>query len=273
MTENVVKTTVAIVVSVIVFAAILVPAISAAQKDLTTEHIYVSENPRANLDKLEITDSHVLTWADSTLTIDDVVYPLNADGSYIPFLTENVALYVSGGNLYLGQATQTQISLSSKTLSLIASAGEITYSIDDADAIQTTYTMGYILDNDGKYISGSVDSGKKYFTSNSQVSGYRTDSSTMYVMIDGNSFTNGTHVSDFTIDSHNAEGTDGEIKELDAVRYSGRGLTAFIVLDQVSYITEDNPVAISLLGALPIIVIAGLIVGIAGTLFIRKNGD
>lgn len=259
--------------AIILLGTLLTPIVSDAQNDLRTEHIYTSEGAYAHLDKLEVTDSHVLTWAGGKLTIDDVEYPLWSSGAGVAFLSDNVGLYVSNGNLYIGVSGAAQAALySASTLSLIASAGEITYSINDADAVQTTYTMGYILDNDGKYIT-TDDTTALYYTNNSQISGYRSDGGVLYVMIDGNSFTDGTHVADFTIAGTDVEGTDGNVKTLSSVKFSSKGLSTFVLPEKVSYWTDDNPAAISLLGALPIIVIAGLVVGVVGALFIRKNGD
>lgn len=257
--------------SIILLGALLVPVISDAQTGLKTEHTYTSEGAAAHMDKLEVSDSHTLTWQGGILTVDGVEYPLWTSPVGVAFLTESLGLYVSKGNLYIGQSGQAQAALySASTLSLIASAGQITYSINDADAIQTTYTSGYILSNDGKYITGESTT-NKYYTDSMQVSGYRSDSGVLYIMIDGKSYTDGTNQTNFRVDGTDVEGTDGNVKTLDGVFYSGRGLSAYVIPETVSYWTEDNPAAIALLGALPVLIIAALIVAAVGVIYIRRT--
>lgn len=266
-----VKNIATIIVGVIVACAVAIPVIGAATDSLYIKQGFdnMTEDYQTTLSPINESSSNTLDIASTGITTNNgtIAYWEDTTVANVMLICENI--YVAAyGNGNISVVTADGVTSDVTRFTADISAGEITYSINSADVVTTTYTKGYVADPNGEYVS-CQNTATKYFD-DVKIAQCRYDSG-LRVFIDGTGYNNGVEAN-VTVRSTPVADTDDQVKTLDGLYYtSSRALNSAVVMEKTAYyIHTEEPQLANMISIIPILIITGLIIG-AISVFVRRE--
>ena len=272
MKNNLITTIVMAFVVIVTLGALLVPTITNANTQNDIE--YSNDVGTHLLMGRDDTGSHTLSWTvgESTYTFDGESYTLKSRGDF-PILTDTISVLmtVSSGTPTSLSYVLPETRYTNKSVDLTMSNGTITGTIGTA-TIDLTYNWAYVLDENGDYFGNYGIAGTYYVNGIEDViANYNYG-----VVIDGTATYKGspatlnpvlTPVGNvFTISNDNGLIVTGS----DDVNHN---IGAFLIPKSITYHPKTLDPSMPLLEAIPVLVIAALLVGIVFAIIIRRNDD
>lgn len=247
--------TLAVVVIVVGVCAIPIieDVVKAGMSNVTTFSNDDEDTDQIRLTRFDTFGSYTLDYSSATgkLTVNGQVYTPTNSGLQIAFMTDTIQFRVSSSTSSLVSiATETPFNNAVTSLSLVASAGNITYSIDEGDAVQTTYYNAFIYNPEGGYINVSTP----YFNNINQLAGFRYDSGD-YVYWLGTAYADGAATT-FNVNSTEVADTQGQVRQLENIKYTAsKSLSNVIAPISVDSVIPINPALSGLVLIIPVLMI------------------
>lgn len=279
MKTNILTLAITLTLGVILAGSLLMPVISDAQKEVAEKVTYTNESA----EYLSLSDGDVdITLNSGVLTINDAAYTTSSSDVII-FLSDYFALYNNGTNYYATYLNQNSgvrnvVAVDISVVSNVLTAS-VTY---DNSATQTAEDINlkfsFYVDPNGNYARFTSSAIQPYVTKMSDVvaggSFYTGTNKTYYWYYEGEA---GGYSDDYTYDFNATltlvEGTY-DIYTISNCKMSidNEEFTPYhmIVKKEVSG-TAEKGAAYSLFGAIPIIVIIGLVLAATAAIFSKRE--
>lgn len=257
--RNYIGTIITVLIATIVFATVLVPIVGNLQSSYyeMVEYSNVENDNQIYLSAISTDTSNTINVESTGITSNTGVIPYWDDATFynMILITDKIAVWVNGAGSI--QVVTSSGIVTASVFTAVASAGSITYSVDSADAVQITYTYGYIATIDGEYVSCFNNVHRYYDSLNFAQCRY---DSGLYVYVDGYKTKNGSEIP-MTIESSDVAGTEGQVKDLTAIKYTqSRSLNSISVMEaKAVYTYTEHPTIVTLLGVIPIFVVISIL--------------
>lgn len=277
-----IELTVGIVVGLVVFSAILMPVIDGAQKNAGAEVTYT--NGQQAVYHLAENDSVTFerTYASATggfVTINGTTYSQTEIGAFGNLLmSDSITITQNAGgnqcNVYAKDVNTGTLFSGSASFTLTAADGEITIIVGD-NTYTYAYTWLYYYAPDGEYslmdstnTTRYVKSINDYTASGLYASG---ENDCYYFVKNGEVTAEGYDATvDYTLTP--VEGTTDIYTITLTINVDDESFSPYVVLVPLTVTGHADSGAIyDMLGVIPILIIAGLIVGIAATVISRRE--
>ena len=282
--KRLIELTVGIVVGLVVFSAILMPVVNNAK--LTTGDEVTYTNTGAGYTLLTTSENMSISLYDTTITIDGVEYPAKT-GTYWGIATDTWVIRYNGstfdfttGRLNGGEPYGPQID--GATITLADGNSTVEYTFDNhtrSETYSSSYTWAAIPSQSGEWITVSQNSQVYVNDLNDFIlSGFYTtgDNDAYYTYYDGVSsayYSSTTYPAEFTADLTLVEGTTDVYQTSRPLMHVGdESFTPYVYLvkEKISG-HADSGTVYDMISVIPILIIAGLIIGIVGVAISRRE--
>lgn len=279
MKTNVLTVVITMAVAVILAGSMLMPILSDAQKTIGPQVTYTNEDNSSSGYHYGAVDSIHLVIDENGASINDAIIE-RASIPIVLFESDNISVNLpdtvstatmeayynndtAGGSVFGG------------TLDLTAENGEIT-AVFGANTLTFTYTWLVTITEDGEFINHQVG-GNIYYTdpTNVIICGgiYSTgENDTYYSWYNGIATDNGEYDISLNPNGTLVSGTtDVYQSSLPRIVIGDEDFTPFRMLIKEEVVGHERGAGYAILGAIPIIVIAALIVAAIGMVAVRRN--
>lgn len=270
MENKLVSTIIMATVGIILVGSLITAAVSASNESFYTTTTYSN----AVVDD-QITLSPITTESSKTLNVNstnivtdtgNIEYWDDAEYRNVILISENISVAATGDKTIYYALSDGWHTATSFTAAI--SAGTITYSVNEGDAVTISYSSGYVADPEGEFISCAADQTKYY---SSVTFAQMLYTANYYTFIDGDGFKDGTEIA-MNVTSEDVENTDGNVKTLTSITVYNQPLNSPCVMQKsIEYTHADNPGAVSLLGVIAPVMILAILVGVVGMIYLRRD--
>ena len=271
MNNKLIPLVITLVVGIILAGSLLVPVLNDARGSFynTVEYSNVTSESQIHLSAVTAETSNTLDVSSTGIVTNNGNIEYWEDTTYANVVLLTDLIYVSVTGVGAITVVTTSGSTTASSFSAVISAGELTYSVDGADAVTTTYAAGYTADPSGDFVSCTT-SDPRYFVGDKFAQARYDNAFKAYV--NGSGYSDGTEAN-MTVVSETVADTNNTVFKLTGIKYtSSKVLISLTVMEnKVEYRYTDDPEVVSLLGAIAPIVIISLVVGAAGAIFYNRR--
>lgn len=267
-TNKLIAFSVGVVVAVLLLATLLIPVIEDANKDRTSTFYNA---PFGGVNYSSDDEDHTFTYVAgaASVDVDGTTYTLGASKYFI--VTDYVAVLASSNGITLfNGATRLLYNYTTTDVTLVLSDGTSTLTYGTSTDTQS-YTWSYVVDSDGDHVlvSPVSSSTQIYCKSLSDLSGNWWLSSSHYYTLHGGAAAYDGAEATAAGTLADQSNTNGEVKYLEGQLTLSTEDTTYtpgwvLAPASVSYTDEFGRQMAPILGAIPVIIIAAILVAAVG---------